>query len=87
MLKKGEREAGTIVAVLTEKGANPRLFERIPDAEGGRIWHCTKFQDAENSTEFNEYLARRTARDPDLWIIELDIVNGERFIGLTDDPG
>jgi hypothetical protein len=87
VLKKGEREAGTIVVVLAEKGANVRLFERIPDAEGGRIWHCTKAQEAENSQEFNEYLARRTARDPDLWIIELDIANGERFIGLIDDPG
>ena len=81
VLNKGEREAGTILIVLTEKGSGARLFERIPDAQGGRIWTATKAQDAENSFEFSEYL------DRDLWIIELDIVDGERFIGLSDQAG
>lgn len=30
--------------------------------------------------EFQEYLKRRQDRDPDLWIIELDIADGERLI-------
>lgn len=87
VLNKGEREAGTILIVLTEKGADARLFERIPDAQGGRIWTATKAQDAENPFEFSEYLDRRRLRDPDLWIIELDIADGERFIGLSDQAG
>lgn len=87
VLNKGECEAGTILIVLTEKGTDARLFERIPDAHGGRVWTATKAQDAENSFEFSEYLDRRRLRDPDLWIIELDIVDGERFIGLGDQAG
>ena len=87
VLNKGEREAGTILVVLTEKGANARLFERVPDASGGRLWAVTKAQDAENPFEFSEYLTRRHARDRDLWIIELDIADGERFIGISADKG
>lgn len=80
VLHKGEREAGTILAVLTQNGANSRLFEQMPDAEKGRVWICSKVQDAEKSQEFGDYLDARAKRDPDLWIVELDIADGERFI-------
>lgn len=87
VLRKGEREAGTILLVLTERGANSRLFERMPDLEGHRKWACSKAQDPENSSEFNLYLERRAHQDRDLWIVELDIANGERFVGLGPEAG
>jgi hypothetical protein len=87
VLHKGERDAGTILVVLTEKGANARLFERMPDASGTREWRVSKAEDTENKREFAEYLTRRGDQDPDLWIVELDIANGERFIGLTPPLG
>jgi hypothetical protein len=80
VLKKGEREGGTILVVLVENGANPRAFERLPSLDGERKWTCSKTQDTENTSEFQEYLDRRSRQDPDLWIIELDVVNGERLI-------
>jgi hypothetical protein len=83
VLQKGERTGGAILVVLAENGANQRLYERLADLEGSRKWTCTKVQDTENKQEFNEYLARRGARDPDLWMIELDIANGERFVVST----
>ncbi len=82
VIKKGEREAGTILVVLVENGANSRLYERMPQLDGNRIWHCSKTQDHENTEEFSGYLKRRADQDPDVWIVELDIANGERFIGL-----
>lgn len=82
VLHKGERDAGTILVVLTEKSANARLYERMPSPDGLRKWQISKVQDLEKPWEFSEYLERRGLRDPDLWIIELDIPNGERLIGL-----
>lgn len=84
VLHKGEPDAGTIVVVLCENGRNARLFERMPSPDGTRKWTLTKSQDAENVTEFNDLLTRRHNRDPDLWIVELDIPNGERFIGIVN---
>jgi hypothetical protein len=83
VLHKGERDAGTILVVLTKNGANARLFERMPSTSGVREWQLSSTETPENKLEFAEYLARRGAQDPDLWIVELDIANGERFIGLT----
>lgn len=83
MLNKGEREAGTILVLTTERGQNARLYERMPSPNGTRKWHLSFQQDIENNTEVSDYLNRRRTQDPDLWIIELDIANGERFIGLN----
>lgn len=82
VLGKGEREAGTILVVTTQNGRNSRVFERMPQLDGTRKWSCSKQQHAENPQEFSEYLDRRKKQDPDVWIVELDIAQAERFIGL-----
>ncbi len=87
VLTKGEREAGTILVVLRERGANARVFERMPGLDGGRKWHRSKHQLSDSSQEIDEYLDRRATQDHDLWIIELDVVNGERLIGLDASQG
>ncbi|MFC0206216.1 DUF1491 family protein [Novosphingobium soli] len=87
VLAKGERDAGTILAVLVHNGRDVRLYERMPAADGSRQWQCSRRQDAENPGEFQEYLERRKRQDSDLWIIELDAANAERFIGATPDAG
>ncbi len=83
VLQKGEAEAGTILLILTENGRNTRLFERMPQLDGGRIWTVSKAEDADNKQDFSDYLTRRGGQDRDLWIVELDIANGERLIGLA----
>lgn len=82
VLQKGERDAGTILLVLCENGTKARAYERMPGADGIRQWHCSKNQDAENKQEFDFYVSRRGDQDRDMWIIELDIAQGERLIGL-----
>lgn len=85
VLQKGERDAGAILVVLTENGTNSRLYERMPTLEGTRVWHCAQRQNAENPAQFQEYVNRRQMQDPDSWVIELDIVDGERFIDITPE--
>jgi hypothetical protein len=62
-----------------------RAFERMPSANSGRVWQCTRSHNAESPDQFPEWLKKREHQDNDLWIVELDIVRGERFIGLTPD--
>lgn len=87
VLRKGHAQAGTLLVVLTENGTNSRVYERMPQIDGSRQWHCSKVQNSENKEEFSEYLDRRSRQDDDLWIIELDIADGERLIGMTPPPG
>ena len=80
VLQKGERDSGTILIVLMQKGENSRIFERMPQLDGSRTWTCAKTEDIDNKAEISEYLGRRMNQDRDLWIVELDIADGERFI-------
>ncbi len=82
VLAKGERDAGTVLIVSMCRGENAQLFERMPQVDGSRTFVATKKQDIEKPYEFSEYLKRRRLQDPDIWILELDIDNAERFIEL-----
>ncbi|HEY9579772.1 MAG TPA: DUF1491 family protein [Rhizorhapis sp.] len=75
ILRKGDEVAGTILLLCLEKGTETGLFERMSDYEGGyRLMPC-----GPQNGEFEPYLERRIKSDPDMWIIELDIVEPERF--------
>lgn len=87
VLAKGEPDAGTILVVLMHNGDSPRVYEKIPDLEGHRTWRCARRHDPEKPDEFASYLRRRKAQDPDLWLIELDGPNPERFIGVGSEAG
>ena len=83
VLAKGERDAGTLLIICCENDTNVRLYERMPQLDGTRKWVLSKVQDTENPLDFFEYWQRRRRQDGDLWVVELDIANGERFIGLA----
>ena len=83
VLAKGERDAGTLLIICCENDTNVRLYERMPQLDGTRKWALSKSQDTENPRDFAEYWQRRRRQDGDLWVVELDIANGERFIGLA----
>jgi hypothetical protein len=83
VLAKGDPDAGAILLLFIEKGTVQSVRERILGTKGTYEWRSVGPVDA---VERDEWLARRRARDPDLWIVELDIADGERFTaerGLT----
>ncbi|MCJ2182217.1 DUF1491 family protein [Novosphingobium sp. 1949] len=80
VLHKGERDAGTIIVVLTCRGQDSAAYERMPQLDGTRHWTLSKAQDPVDPFAFSEFLDRRARQDPDVWIVELDVANGTRFL-------
>ena len=80
VLAKGEPDAGGILLVLIHNGQDSRAFERMPSLTGGRVWTLAKAESAGEPGAFAAWLERRRSQDPDLWIVELDIPDGERFV-------
>ena len=80
VLAQGERDAGTIALVILCRGKRAVLYERMPQLDGNRRFVRTLEQDIENPQEFFAILKRRRARDPDLWLIEVDVPDSERFV-------
>ena len=80
VLRKGEPDSGTLLIVLLDNQGLGQAFERLPQVDGTRRWSISKRQDIENKQDFENYLTRRMAQDPDMWVIELTIADGERLI-------
>jgi hypothetical protein len=80
VIARGERDAGTLLVVCCTKGGPATAYERMPQLDGTRAWTPTRLQATDNPQEFWEYLDRRKERDHDLWIVELDVPEWERFI-------
>jgi len=85
VLAKGEHDAGTILLVTMCRGQGSTLYERMPQLDGSRKFIAAKREDPENPSEFAEYLARRRRQDSDMWLIEVDIADPERFVAQLDD--
>jgi hypothetical protein len=82
VLHKGDPVAGALLIITLEKGQNARAFEQFPALDGARKWEAIAPQHIENEEKLSEYLGRRRARDPDLWVLELDVASDERLNGL-----
>lgn len=85
ILAKGERDAGTILLVTLCRGKDGVLYERMPQLDGSRSFVVSKRENPENTQEFSEYLTRRRSQDQDMWLIEVDIVDPERFVARLDE--
>src|SRR3546814_14218235 len=83
VLAKCDAQAGAILVLARENGANPRFLERGLDFDGAGTLVSSGPQNTDNEEEISEYWARRRRSDPDLWVIELDIPAAERFAAET----
>ncbi len=80
VLRKGEPDAGTILLIFLDKQGFGTLYERLPQPDGPRKWVCVRSETAETRDSFAQYLSRRTAQDPDVWVIELIVAQDERSV-------
>lgn len=76
VLAKGDATAGSILLILMERGVVQSVRERVLGGDGLYAWTSIGPDEA---ADRDAYLARRRERDSDLWLVELDIANAERF--------
>ncbi len=82
VLRKGDPVAGAIMLIGLIRGQNPVVFERFPSLDGGSPWQQVGTQNAESDADITANWKKRANRDPDLWVIELDVASTERLAGL-----
>ena len=59
VLARGDAQAGAILVLARENGANPRFLERGYGFDGAETLVVSGPQDTENEVEISEYWARR----------------------------
>lgn len=83
IIVKGDETSGVILVQALEKGKETGLFERVSNFAGGySLMRCGPSPE-DGPEALATYVARRRRSDPDLWIIELDIPEAERFAAET----
>ena len=82
VIRKGDAIAGSLLLLTRIKGQNPVLYERFPAPDGAMEWQTVGMQTSDLEKELDEYLGRRSTRDPDIWVLELDVAFAERLDGL-----
>jgi len=87
ILNKGDAEGGALLLIVNSRGRYVAGLERILGLSGGYEWRHTGPADSAGSAELPAFLAKRARFDPDLWIVELDIADPERFIAETTALG
>jgi hypothetical protein len=80
VLKKGDATSGAILLIGLVRGADPVIFERYPSLDGATAWQAVTSHESDAGTDI--YWKKRCARDPDLWVLELDVASKARLDGL-----
>ncbi len=80
---RGEAESGAILLILNDDAGTPRLLERAIGPLGKPALVATGPAAPTDDAARDAYWRRRRERDPDLWVIELDIASAERFAAET----
>lgn len=87
VLARGDATAGAMLLICAERGVFTQILERMPRLDGGSQWQRVGPQAPVAQAEVDAYLERRRHSDPDLWLIELDIAQAERFAAETTFEG
>ncbi len=78
VLARGDPHGGAILLVVSDRGGAERLVERGVGGDGRAA-----LIDATPAEDSDGYWRRRRSRDPDLWVVALDVAAAERFAAET----
>jgi len=82
IVRKGDATGGAvIVRTWNPRDREARLYALAQSGDGDTVW----MQPLAGATEpdLDAYATRAARRDPDVWIVEIEDVDGKRF--LTED--
>jgi hypothetical protein len=87
ILRKGDPERGSVLLVISRRGEHFACLERMLSLSGAYEWRSTGPSESAGSADVVNFLAARARFDEDVWAVELDIAEPERFIAETTHLG
>lgn len=82
IVRKGDDTSGEIFILALIRGQNPRFFGKAPMFDKPSVWEERILEGIEKKQFFDNYLQKLISRDPDIWLIELNVSNEQRLIRL-----
>lgn len=72
VVRRGERMGGTVLLKLNLLGAGFRVLVQVRDAAGRLGWMSALGAEPRSEADAEAYIAKAVARDPDLWVVEIE---------------
>ncbi|GAB2176631.1 DUF1491 family protein [Dongia sp. agr-C8] len=77
VVKRGDDWGGAVIVKLNLLGPGFKVLTQSRDIDGNIAWLQAKDGAVLNETDADDYIARQTARDPDLWVVEIEDRSGK----------
>jgi hypothetical protein len=87
VLKRGDPDRGALVLLVARRGIHSACLERALTPAGEYGWQRVGPGSGAEGPALAEWSQKRVRFDEDLWLIELDIPDPERFIAETTAQG
>lgn len=86
VLRKGDADRGALLLLIASRGDHFACLERVLGSTG-YAWQAVGPTAGSDAQSLSEWTSRRARFDEDLWLIELDIPDPQRFIAETTASG
>lgn len=85
VVQRGFEQSGSVIVKVNCLDGHAQIYTPITGPDGNRLWICPLKSDpgAPTDADADAYIARQTARDSDLWVVEIEDPQGRHFI---DEP-
>src|SRR5262249_13326059 len=84
VVHKGAPAAGTVMVKVVIRATGCRVFNQTRDIDGNIAWMDIYEGLIVDETRADQYIQRAIERDPDVWVIEVEDMNGKNpFEGKT----
>ena len=77
--RKGDPDAGAVLVKVYMGAGLARLFTESRDLDGRAIWR-EPLDGPVEERRVDEYIAKETGFDPDLWVVEIEDRDGRSFL-------
>ena len=87
ILKRGDSDRGALILMVARRGEHHAFLERALGQDGYYRWRQVGPAIGADPAALADWSQKRVRFDEDLWLIELDIPDPQRFIAETTSKG
>lgn len=77
ILRRGDPHGGIVILKVNRLDLGCRVLTRTRDLDGVPCWMPALKGELVPEAEADDYIDRQAARDPDLWVVEVETRDGE----------
>jgi hypothetical protein len=72
VVRRGDPDAGTVLVKVNRFDAGVTVYAQATTLDGDPAWSRGTGPNPVPETEADAYIARQVARDPDVWVLEIE---------------